>query len=195
MTFFGAMTGSKSYIIMLVTVTMFTIVLLIKEKQYSHSVFFIAVIAVGIILLLSGYIDVFSKVLYRIQHLTNSGMSTGRTEIWQSYLDLYNESLLLTLFGSGLGQGFLLRVPHNSFLDVFVLFGVVGAVVVFATFYVAIKQKSCFLRMESAVPLLTLGILYFFLSMFYSVEMPFQIALAAAFLYLSPVNNDTQSVE
>ena len=195
MILFGAMTGSKSFIFMLVFVTVFTILLLIKEKQYSHSVFFIAVIAVGVVLLVSGYIDVFSKVLYRMQNLTNSGMSTGRTEIWKSYYDLYNDNLSLLMFGSGLGQGFLLRVPHNSFLDVFALFGVAGAVLVFSTFFVSIKQNSEIRKTESIIPLLTLGILYFFLSMFYSVEMPFRIALAAAFLYLTPIRYDSQIME
>ena len=195
MILFGAMTGSKSFIIMLVIVTIIALLLQLKAKQYLHSAFFITVIVVGVILLMSGYIDVFSKVLYRMQNLTNSGFSTGRTEIWKSYFVLYEENWLLMLFGSGLSQGFLLRVPHNSFLDVFALFGIVGSIEVFSTIIVAIKQQSNLRGKDCIVPLLTLLVLYFFLSMFYSVEMPFQIALAAAFLYVVPVRDDSAVIE
>ena len=189
MTLFGAMTGSKSFLLMLIIVTFLTIILLLKEKRYSHSFFFVFVISIGVILLLSGYIDVFSKILFRMENLSDSGLSTGRTEIWEEYYVLYNGNLQLTMFGSGLGRGFLLRVPHNTFLDVIILFGIVGAVIVFATLFVSVKQQKKLGKTKNCVPLLTLGGLYFFLSMFYSVDMPFQIALAASFLYVSPTDD------
>ncbi len=185
MTSFGAMTGSKSFVLMLVIVTFFTMVLLFKEKQYSHSLFFIIVISVGVTLLLSGYIDVFSKALYRMQNLTNSGLSTGRTEIWKSYFDLYFDDLRLMLFGSGLGKGFLLRVPHNAFIDIIVLYGLIGGFIAYSVLYKAfvIYRKS---GMGNAVPALMLLIMYFFLSMYYSIDAPFQIALVSCFFFLKP---------
>ena len=137
-------------------------------------------------LLLSGYIDLFSRALYRIQNVSSLGFDTGRSDIWKGYFDMYSESLPLLLFGSGLGKSFLLRVPHNTYLDIFALFGIVGGVLCVTTFYCAIGARSIPMKPQSIMPLITLAAMYFALSMYYSVELPFQILIVFGYLYMSP---------
>jgi O-antigen ligase len=165
---------------------LFTIFLLLKEKQYNHSMFFITVVIVGVFLLVSGYINIFSKVIYRMQNLTSSGISTGRIDIWKSYYELYINDFKLLLFGSGLGNGFLLRYPHNTYIDILALFGVVGVVITISVLAQATKAFNTSQIRGNRIPVILLGILYFFLSMFYSVDTPFQIALVVGFLLLDP---------
>lgn len=183
---FGALTGSKSFILMLVVVTVLSLILLLKEKQYSHSIFFGVIIAVGVFLLLSGYIDVFSRAIYRIQNVSTLGFDTGRSDIWKGYFDMYSDSLPLLLFGSGLGKSFLLRVPHNTYVDIFALFGIVGGILCIASFYYAIKPFATNRKPQSVLPLITLAAMYFALSMYYSIELPFQILIVFGFFYISP---------
>lgn len=193
---FGALTGSKSFILMLVVVTVLSVIVLLKEGQYAHSVLFGIVIAIGVFLLMSGYIDVFSRAIYRIQNVSTLGFDTGRSDIWKGYFDMYFDSLPLMLFGSGLGKSFLLRVPHNTYLDIFVLFGIVGGILCIATFHYAIKPRTISMKPQSIVPLITLAAMYFALSMYYSVELPFQMIIVFGYCYLSPdTQNDSMAME
>ena len=185
MTAFGAMTGSKSFILMLIVVTICAVAVLLREKQFTHSTVFVIVIAIAVVLLAKGYIDVFSRAIYRLQNVSALGFDTGRSDIWKSYFDLYFDDLRLMLFGSGLGKGFLLRVPHNAYIDIIVLYGLIGGFITYSVLYKAfvIYRKS---GMGNAVPALMLLIMYFFLSMYYSIDAPFQIALVSCFFFLKP---------
>lgn len=186
---FGALTGSKSFILMLVIVTIFTLLTLLHKKQYAYSILFIAIIVVGFILLISGSINLFSRTLYRLKNISSLGFDTGRIEIWKSYYNLFSDNFLLMLFGSGLGKGFLLRVPHNSFLDILALFGIIGGTICGLVFYTAIHSRKIIDKGKSVIPLITLTAMYLFLSMYYSVELPFQILLVGGYFYLSPNTN------
>lgn len=187
---FGALTGSKSFILMLVVVTVLSLIVFLKEKQYTHSIFFGVIIIAGVFLLLSGYIDVFSRTIYRIQNVSTLGFDTGRSDIWKGYLDMYSDSLPLLLFGSGLGKSFLLRVPHNTYVDIFVLFGIVGGILCLVSFYYAIRPFAINRKPQSVLPLISLAAMYFALSMYYSVELPFQILIAFGYFYLLPETQD-----
>lgn len=185
MTVLGSLTGSKSFFLTLIVVTACAVAVLLKEKQISHSAVFIFAIAFATFLLAKGYIDVFSRVMYRLQNISALGFDTGRSDIWKSYYELYSDNFLLMLFGSGLGRGFLLRVPHNAFIDVIVLYGGIGGTIAFFAFYKAFvfchKQRK-----GNVVPAFILLIMYSFLSMYYSIDAPFQIALASCLLFLRP---------
>lgn len=190
MTIFGAMTGSKSFVAMLMVVTVLSLFLFLKNRVYQHALFFSFIIIVGIVLLTSGYMDLFSKVVYRLQNVSSSGITTGRTDIWKSYFNLWIEKPYLFLFGSGLGNGFLLRVPHNTFMDFIALLGVFGTGIFCSVMFFSLSEGFWDKKHGVALPLLTLGMLYFFLSVFQSIEFVFQVLLVFGFFFLIPEENN-----
>jgi teichuronic acid biosynthesis protein TuaE len=71
---------------------------------------------------------------------------SGRDELWQYYLDQFQRS---PVFGRGLGAGFLgapywtdfaVRAPHNEYLHLLVVGGVVGATACFVAIFLWFRQ-------------------------------------------------------
>lgn len=192
---FGGLSGSKSFIFAFVVAIMLIISTFIKRRPIQALVLLVGALIFGY-LVLSGYINAFSRVMYRINQifLGNDTLTTGRTDIWKSYLELFKNDNLLLIFGSGLEKGFPLRYAHNTYLDFIVLLGVVGGIIYTTVLVRAITAPLGHIiegYILSAVMLLGM---YFFLSMFYSLDFPFELALAFGFLLISKHNKQDEII-
>ena len=183
---FGGLSGSKSFIFALIVAIILIISTFIKRRPFQAMVLLVSALIFGY-LVLSGYIDAFSRVMYRINQifLGNDTLTTGRIDIWKSYFELFKTDNLLLLFGSGLERGFPLRYAHNTYLDFVVLLGIVGG-----SLYTAVLIKAITAPLGHKIngyvvgAVMLLG-MYFFLSMFYSLDFPFELAIAFGYLMIS----------
>lgn len=185
-TIFGGLSGSKSFIFALIVAIILIISSFVKRRPLQALVLLVGALIFGY-LVLSGYIDAFSRVMYRINQifLGNDTLTTGRTDIWKSYFALFKTDNLLLLFGSGLERGFPLRYAHNTYLDFVVLLGIVGGIIYSATLIKAITVPLGHLINGYGLGAVMLLGMYFFLSMFYSLDFPFELAIAFGFLLIS----------
>ncbi|MDO4991079.1 MAG: hypothetical protein Q4E45_11290 [Eubacteriales bacterium] len=191
----GAMTGSKSFILMLLVIVLFTILLLLRQKLYSHAIVFICAVLIALALMLTGIINPFEMVMYRFQNQEHSGFTTGRIAIWRDYLDLLGSNSKMLLFGNGLGNSFPNRAPHNTLLDFIVLFGLFGGLICITTIVLASSRGGIRQKGGSVIPLVSMLILYMFLSMFYSGALPFQIILCAGYYFIPQSATEYHAVE
>lgn len=194
-TLFGALTGSKSFIIMLVIATFLIVVQLWGDHNFKQLLFFVVIIAAGLFLIVSGYIDAFSAIMSRLSSIdfssTNS-ITTDRTLKWAEYINEFSNRFGKLLIGNGIGKGFSFAVPHNSYLDYLDLLGLIGTGVFLLSMVQAIKcgWKTQRKKFGNISPLLVLLGMYAFLSMFYSIDLLFELFVAIGLLVLIP-SNDT----
>lgn len=122
--FFGALTYSKTFIMVLAVFVIFFIFKIFREKHYLlgfGSIFFI-LIAAAIL-----FNTLFSVTLYRIESANNLyDLTTGRSELIVEYFNEITKSASSLFFGSGLSADILTRGTHNLFLEVIYYFGLTG---------------------------------------------------------------------
>ena len=71
---------------MLVIVTGFTIIELIKNKQYVMGTFLIISVVVGIMMVLSGRVTIFNIIISRVSQASSmSELTTERTDFMEVY--------------------------------------------------------------------------------------------------------------
>lgn len=178
----GGLTGSKSFLFMLAGVTLFLIVAFAMDRQYGRFFLFSIIIVIALYLVFAGYIDVFSRVLSRLQGLSaGTDVTTGRIKIWKDYFTLLNTDAKILFFGNGVGNGYPDRAPHNSYLDIVIICGLLGSLIYLNTLASSLinlrRLSNSKISFINTVPLIALLLLYTFLSMFFSFELPFQIAI------------------
>ena len=182
---FGGLSGSKSFVFAFAVATILIIVTFVRRRPIQALILIVGSISFAF-LIYSGYIDAFSRVMYRLNqiYLGNDTLTTGRTEIWNSYIELFKSNNILLLFGSGLEKGFPLRYAHNTYLDFLILLGIFGGllytIVLFRTITCTYGNKIN----GSVLPAIMLLVMYFFLSMFYSLDFVFEIVIGFGFLLL-----------
>ena len=195
---FGSMTGSKSYFLMAAILTIIFVFCLIHYRQMSMLIGVSVLSGFVLFLLLTGKIDLFSTVITRLNNansgFSKSGLTTGRIELLQYYLNLFAERPIKFLIGNGIAVGHSYRHPHNTLIDYLDVLGLIGSVLscyVFASVY---KDTP---RIGKGNILIALVIpMFFFLSMFYSIDFCFELALIVCFLkqgVVEPKDNDVNS--
>lgn len=186
---FGAMTGSKSFIIMVAIVTFFFVLSLIHNRQFSRMIFILSLVIVVLLLMYTGKIDIFSTVLTRFANVSTgfarSGLTTGRLELVQYYLHLFIEDPIKLLVGNGIGVGHSYRPPHNTLIDFLDIVGVLGTALFSAVIVRIYKQTPS--DGEGSAFILLIVPMFFFLSMFYSIDFCFELALILCFLRMGSV--------
>ncbi len=75
----------------------------------------------------SGYLDIM------FMRLSDGDVSTGRFDIWEKSFNYLSENPFTLLFGDGLG--FQTIEPHNSYIELILIFGVVGGIIFMLTIF------------------------------------------------------------
>lgn len=187
---FGAMTGSKTFLLMLVIVTGFTIIELIKNKQYVMGTFLIISVVVGIMMVLSGRVTIFNTIISRVSQASSmSELTTERTDLWKMYfLNLIDHPLKM-IVGNGFGKGYSFeRYPHNTYLDFLDLLGILGTVL-----FLYAKKCACYSYIKSKntlnyLPMIVIIIMYFSLSMISHYDMIYHIMISTMIIYYNEEN-------
>ena len=188
LTFFGAKTLSKSFILMLSIALAYAYILFIKHRQFG-SVSLISVILIGVLILsAAGYINVFSMILQRLIEGMNSGgnLTTGRADIWKDYVYYFYSHPKNLLFGVGLGGQRPIRMePHNSYLEIILYIGITGTLLFCMTLYNAVAATWPRPLRGSAMPLILLLIMYFFLGKYNSADLQMELLLILGYLWMN----------
>ncbi len=124
--FFGALTYSKTFFLLLIMLVLMGIISLFQNKKYLLGS--VCVVIAGLVtwFLFSGT-TIFSVVLFRFRSATNlDDLTTGRSEVYVNYMNAITSSISSFLFGAGLAAENLGKDPHNLFLEILYYLGAVG---------------------------------------------------------------------
>ena len=187
MIIFGALTGSKSFLIMLVVCVLFYLWFLLKRHKYIQFLFALLLLIWAVMSVINGRIVVFDEVLSRLTDASNlSELTTTRTDIWQKYSNYFRENPVRLTFGNGIGAKMLReRAPHNTYIDILYNLGITRGVV-FVLYLLVLFVKNTDARRNRGLlqymPLIMLLTMYFFLSALFQYDFAFQLLLAAILL-------------
>lgn len=135
MAFFGILSYSKSFFLLLVVLVMFYIFWQFRERKFGWGVFLVATLVLGSGQLLFSPESPFAVVIYRFLSAKNiSDLTTGRTEVYQAYFEVITRDPFSLFFGQGMAADALSKDPHNLFLEITYYTGLTG-LVVFIGFY------------------------------------------------------------
>ena len=140
LTYSGFISVSKSFALVAVCILIFWIMqLLFQKEKLSVKVMLFLTIIIGVLFVL--FSTVFSDLIeMMLNRLFTSGtnisaFTTGRVEIWKSYLEKLSDNTLLLLFGIGCTNELINgRTAHNSLIQCVYQLGISGTVMFLAWF-------------------------------------------------------------
>lgn len=192
---FAIMTFSKSAFLMLFLPLFMLFYSKFKSRKY---LIFAVVFTVGIILVLAifaGKIEAFNTVISRFTASDDiSSLTTGRTDIWLNYLKYLANNLLNLAFGVGFGGSLVGALgAHNTYIDLIYYLGITGSIILVALFVSVLrinkpKNKRNLLNFSAVI---TIAIMYFFISELFYFDWPFHIILAVMAIGTNTKNSDT----
>lgn len=124
------MTSSRTNFLVLLLVVLIPVFSLFDKRKIKYGIYSLIIIVVIVGLIIIFFSDVIIKVLDRFEE-DNATTGNGRTEIWKFYINLTCSSWDRFLFGNGYYTNYLNYInfhEHNSFVQVFSQFGIVGTI-------------------------------------------------------------------
>lgn len=190
-------TGSKSAFLMLILPALVYNWLLIKNKRYKRVVLFCIVVFGFAYLVFQGSIPIFNNALERLSASKEGGINritTGRYDLWISYINHLKEHPLNIVFGNGVGNYLLYgKGAHNTYIDFIYQLGLIGTAIYIWVLSIISRSGSGFRTdISNYAVWICILIMYFFLSQLQSFDLPFQLALAMYCLNLdfSPIKGE-----
>lgn len=187
---FGAMTGSKTFLLMLVIIFIFMLIEMFKHKKYITAIICTIIIIVGIVLVVSGKISIFNIVIERLNNATSiSELTTERTDIWLMYTNNIFAHPLETFIGNGFGKGYTFnRYPHNTYLDFINILGICGIYIFLYTWRCAVSFYKRSKNLLNYIPLIIILMMYFSISMLSHYDMIYHIMLITLVIFFNEDN-------
>lgn len=180
--FFGALTGSKTFLLMLAIVAIWMVFVFWKEKRYMLAFSCIMIIIIFVVMLLTNRLPIFDNILTRIS-ITKGDISTGRVGLWVQYNNYFLNHPIKLLFGNGLGNGYTFTAPHSIYIDYLDIYGVIGTVLFLYNVILSVYKYRVKISILNFMPLLFIMIMYATLSMIRYLDFGFQISLALVILF------------
>lgn len=189
---FAIMTYSKSALLML----LLPLVLLLYSRIKNRRYFALAVVSVAAVVILlgalAGKFSFLDPILTRFDEASNvNDFTSGRSEIWRSYIDYFLENPIALFLGKGLGAPLVNgHGAHNTYIDVLYYLGLVGGVLLIALLFALSRCVANDTRKNllNYSVLLTILVMYFFLSEIFYFDVAFHILLAIMAINL-PLKN------
>lgn len=129
MAFFGVITYSKMFFLMLVLLIGVYVVWQYWNKKFFRGIFLTVIAFAAMVLVLTMEDSPFSIILQRFGNAKNlRELTTGRTYVVSMYLKEITSSFQYVLFGKGLAAETLYREPHNLYIEIVFYVGIVGLV-------------------------------------------------------------------
>ncbi len=201
MVYFLIQTYSKSALFMMAVPLVYLMYSLAKKKKYLLLLFVILAIISMLILALSGQIPALDVIMARIEISdTGSGtdinkLTTGRFDLWITYLNYLINSIRTALFGDGVVAPLIDgRASHNTYIDIIYHLGILGGSLLLACLSTISAQSRHFKIRRNIMNysvLICIVVMYFFLGELFYFDPPFQIFLAFVVLNL-PLGNDME---
>lgn len=182
-------TYSKSVILMLAFPVFLFMYMNHKEQKALTQLILVAALAVFAVNLAAGRIDALSVVLDRFKGGSGNldSLTTGRTRLWQAYLQYYATHPVSTLFGFGVGAELkIIRSgAHNIYIDMIYYLGVIGELWIFGLLDSISRERRDMSAARNIVNYsvnIVLAIMYMFLPGLFDHQLP--IFLLLGFLVL-----------
>lgn len=122
--FFGSLTYSKTFLIVLMFSAALFVAMLFYRKRYFFGIGCILLILAAAVILSR---TIFSVTIYRITSTNNLyDLTTGRSQLLVEYLHEITKDAGRFFFGAGLSADILERGTHNLFLEIIYYLGIVG---------------------------------------------------------------------
>lgn len=183
--YFGTLTYSKSFILFLLIPFALLMFANFKRERVGAQVIILISLMVGIAFLVVSNNHFLQMMQLRME--TGSSLTTGRSDIWEMYLDYIINRPTVAMFGMGIGADLMQnKAMHNSYVECFYHLGIVGSlllVYVIAKSGVKYKGKSKRNFLNFA-PLLVILVTYAGLSQLHDYEFPLHFMLAYMPLFL-----------
>lgn len=166
----GLLTISKSFFLMLVIILVYYTFSLFSRKRLAAGMGMVLLLSAFAVLAFSGSLSMLDNIMGRLTEATSSAeLTTGRSIIWENYLEYILSHPLVFLFGEGIDAPLLNMVgTHNIFLESVYNIGIIGLLLI-VTLLVSIfkvlgrdypKENQPILRF---LPFIAFMALYFFL--------------------------------
>ena len=182
---FGALTYSKTFLILLCLYwTVYAIYLFRKNRL-------IAIIFIGSTIVLAFFLanTLFSTTITRIVSASSiSELTTGRSTLFKTYFQVIFSSIKNMIIGAGLSANILKQGTHNLFLEIQYYVGLIGLTLFFAyfsTLIVWMRQKSDSYNKEHG--LINYFAIVIFLILFCALQGMFSV-LVYALLYIAIIS-------
>lgn len=188
LTYFGAKTLSKSFILMLAVALGYAYILFIKNKQYGSVTLMSIILMILLVLIAIGTIDIFSLIVERLVEGISSGdsLTTGRTGLWKNYTLYFYSHPILLLFGGGLSVKIPFRLgPHNAYLELILFLGIIGSMLFCLTIFNAVAASWSSTIRGTSVPFLLTLVMFFFLGVYNSPDLQFELLLVLGYLWMN----------
>ncbi len=188
--FFGFLTYSKSFLVLLFMVLTVVVYYSLKQKRYWVFMLLLIISIVAILFVVSGKFEMANIIIRRFSG--SAGFTSGRFDIWEMYFSHFKNDLLLLLFGNGFESIVLeTHAAHNTFIDLIYCLGLLGSIIVLCIVGLCYKQNS-FNSKNIFGYLFMLFILFEFLSLSCLTTCEFPLLLFFVFMFFSDENyNDS----
>lgn len=185
--FFGIQTVSKSFLLMLAVICLGFVLFLFQKKKYKIAIVLSVGIIIACVLVFSGQIHIFDNVLERL--FSGNDLTTGRTEIWGDFFEVFYENPLYVLVGAGSGAGYVNGHPaHNTYIDFFYYYGLCGTFLFGVTCFYASANERFSKSISSYLPGIAMIFMFGFLSclIYYDFSFTLLAILVAGKTELNP---------
>lgn len=178
---FALLTYSKSVLLMLIFPVIYLAISNHKRGNYVLQIILIICVVGVVLYALAGNIQAINIIITRMTVNTNlNGLTTGRIELWEAYLNYFDKHIIKSIFGFGLGAGYapnVNRAVHNSYIESVYHLGVLG----FLWLVYILRKCSRINRNRDILNysvLICIMIMYLFLNELFYYDAPFHFLLA-----------------
>lgn len=191
--YYGILSGSRTFFLSLIFSVLMLYALGKNKRTISVAV---CLVLVSIVVVLINWDKIYEPLLYTLGRFSEDDVSTGsfRTTAWKFFIDLTCSSPIRFLFGNGLSTLYLDQtqfVEHNTFIQVFSNFGILGSislVLVYFSVYSQFVNKNLRKPMYIYMPLLCTCFCHFFISALYAIQFDFSIFVSFLFIRVYQYN-------
>ncbi|WP_411738685.1 hypothetical protein [Peribacillus sp. S4] len=132
---FGIMSLSKSFLVIYLVLLLLVLIIFAKQsiRGLIKGVFIVAIVIVGIYIFVDKeYINAFLSRLLEdnSSNASLSSVTTGRYDIWMSYIGYIFSDIKVLLFGEGIGaEYYASKASHNYFIETIYYLGAIGSII------------------------------------------------------------------
>ncbi len=191
----GFFTYSKSYFLCLAALIFFLIIFVLFPKHKGWAILSAIALAVLLVLMLGGQIEVFNVMMERFQ---DKDLTTGRMNLNEFYLDYIWSHPMTLFFGDGIATDVIAGAGnnvHNIYIEALLKFGVVGCALYLFAFGLGIGDlKGRNKRVADFLPLVFMLVMYFFLAGVVTYDFPFYVAISFLALKFSSMTTKNKEL-
>lgn len=203
--FFGFLTGSMSFYLMLSIIAVFTIIAVLKDFKTMRAVktflFILCIVLIGIVVMQLWFPN---ALLRAFRDLGSQDISTGRFTIWLKCLYVFMKAPWICITGIGLQDYHDVMISmfqmdtdllHNVVLEVILAWGIIGVFLISSILYGIYKEKIHSTLMCTQwigiVPLAVMAVVFLTGNFFYGYYMNFSF-LMITIIFAAYVNTSMQ---